>query len=77
MDLKGKIMTEKHRLELTVNRIDEELQKWYATCPYNGMEEFFDDESHENWVKDLAEQVRDDHADQEYEQMRDERDMHE
>ena len=70
-------MTEKRRLELTANRISEELSKWFATCPYDGAEEYFQDEQFEAWVTSLAESIRDDHADQEYEQMRDERDMHE
>ncbi len=70
-------MTEKARMNLTVNRIDEELQKWYATCPYDGLEEYFEEEKHTEFVQSIAEGIRDDHADQEYEQTRDERGMHE
>ena len=65
-------MTENLRLQLTVDRVREELSKWFATCPYDGLEDFFEDEQFEDFVSSIAEGIRDDHGDQRMEEHRDE-----
>ena len=64
-------MSQHKKLRDTAKTVDETLQKWYATCPYNGLEEHFTDEQHEEFVCSVAEAIRDDNADQQLEEARD------
>ena len=66
-------MNERLRMSITMDAVRDELSLWFATCPYNGLEEYFQDEQFEEFVLDIAEQKRDDWGDQKMEEDRDAR----